>query len=182
MQCDSVIVNNREASKQAVGYIFDRGYRRIGLISGPKERTTGYSRMAGYIDAHREHGIPPQERFVRYGDFSLESGRVNAAHLLDENNLDAIYVSNTDMAIGAYQVVKERGMVIPDDIGFVMFDDPDWASLVTPQLTAVRQPVYELGATAANLLFKRLQMPADRMEKAPVQTVLSAMLVCRGST
>jgi LacI family transcriptional regulator len=181
MVCDSVIVNNREASKEAVAHLFERGYRRIGLISGPKERTTGYLRMEGYLDAHKEYGIPPQERFIRYGDFSLESGRTNAALLLEENDIDALYVANTDMAMGAYGLVKERGIVIPDDIGFVMFDDPDWTKLVSPQLTAVRQPVYELGSTAAKMLFRRLQMPPEQLKKGPVQTVLNAVLVRRGS-
>ncbi|MBN2323914.1 MAG: LacI family DNA-binding transcriptional regulator [Spirochaetes bacterium] len=181
MVCDSVMVNNREASKEAVAHLLERGYRRIGLISGPKERTTGYLRMAGYLDAHKEYGIPPQERFIRYGDFSLESGRKNAALLLCESDLDALYVANTDMAMGAYGLLKERGVVIPDDMGFVMFDDPDWTRLVTPKLTAVSQPVYELGSTAAKMLFRRLQMPPDYVKTDTVQTVLNAKLVRRGS-
>ena len=180
-ECDTVLVNNREASKQAVGLLIERGYRRIGFISGPTDRTTGAERMEGYIDAHREHNMPVDERFIRYGDFSLESGRAKASHLLEKNSLDALYVSNTDMAMGAYQFIKERGLAIPGDIGFVMFDDPDWTRLVTPQVTAVGQPVYTLGSTAADLLFKRIREGKDYKDKEPVKLVLEAKLVVRSS-
>jgi LacI family transcriptional regulator len=181
LESDTVLVNNREASKQAVGLLIERGYRRIGFISGPTDRTTGVERMKGYVEAHREHNMPVEKRLIRYGDFSLESGRDNAAHLLEKNGLDALYVSNTDMAMGAYQLIKERGMAIPDDIGFVMFDDPDWTRLVFPQVTAVSQPVYNLGSTAADLLFKRIHEGKDYKDKGPVKLVLEAKLMVRGS-
>lgn len=179
--CDTVLVNNREASKKAVEFLIERGYRRIGCISGPRDRRTGLERIKGYMDAHLKRGIPVDEKLIEYGDFSLESGRENAFLLLTNNDIDAIYVANTDMATGAYQVIKERGIGIPDEIGFVMFDDPDWTRLVTPQVTAVSQPVYTIGSTAADLLFKRINDRRNYIDKEPAKIVLQAKLVVRGS-
>ena len=115
------------------------------------------------------------------GDFLIESGKARATELLENGGLDALYVSNSDMATGAYVAIKEKGLRIPEDIGFAMFDDPDWASLVTPGVSAVRQPVYTLGSTAADLLVKRIVDGSGAIDTEPVKIVLEARFIKRGS-
>jgi len=181
IECDTVIVNNRDASKAVVVFLLEKGYRRIGFISGPEDRTTGRERFEGYRMAFLEKRLPVNEALIRKGDFSLESGREHAAELLDNGDIDALYVANNDMATGAFQVLKERDVKIPDDIGFAVFDDPNWSTLVTPKVTAVRQPVYTLGSTAAGLLFKRILESGHYIDKEPVRVILAAHLVERES-
>ena len=95
-------------------------------------------------------------------------------------NIDAIYCANMDMATGAYHVIKERGISIPRDLGFVMFDDPDWTTLVDPMITAVRQPVYAMGYKAAELVFERIYGKLEEPRK--MRTVrLEAQIIRRGS-
>ena len=63
------------------------------------------------------------------------------------------------MTMGALTALRELGLEIPTDVSIVTFDDPPWASLVTPPLTSVRQPTYEIGRTAADLLLRRVESP-----------------------
>jgi DNA-binding LacI/PurR family transcriptional regulator len=181
VECDAVVVNNRDASYRAVEYLVKKGYRRIGFISGPKDRMTGFDRLEGYIKALEDNHIDIDERLIKIGDFTMESGKQKAAELLEETDSEVIYVANHDMATGAYQVLRERGLRIPEDIGFMMFDDPDWATLVSPKITAIRQPVYTLGSTAAELLFKRIIEGRKYMDMEPVQIVLEAKFLQRES-
>ncbi|MGQ9616545.1 MAG: LacI family DNA-binding transcriptional regulator [Spirochaetota bacterium] len=181
VECDAVVVNNREASYRAVEYLVKKGYRRIGFISGPKDRMTGFDRLEGYIRALKDNRIDVDEKLIKVGDFTIESGKRMAAELLEETDSEVIYVANHDMATGAYQVLREKGLSIPEDIGFMMFDDPDWASLVSPRITAIRQPVYTLGSTAAELLFKRILEGRKYMDIEPVQIVLEAKFLQRES-
>lgn len=181
IECDTVIVNNRDASKAAVLFLLKQGYRKIGFISGPEDRMTGSERLEGYKMAFIEMDMPVNDRLVRKGDFSLESGRECTLQLLETGDIDALYVANSDMATGAFQVLKERNIKIPADIGFAMFDDPNWSTLVSPKVTAVRQPVYTLGSTAADLLFKRILEDGHYIDKEPFRVILAAHLVERES-
>lgn len=181
LRCDSVLVNNRIVSAQAVSHLLDRGYRKIGFISGPIDRTTGAERLEGYTRALEERGLVVDPRLVRMGDFSYESGRKHALDLLERADMDALYVANTDMASGAFRALKESNVRIPQDLAYVMFDDPDWTTMVTPPVTAVKQPVYTIGSTAADLLFKRILDTGGYLDKDQVRIVLEATLVERGS-
>lgn len=181
VECDAVVVNNRDASYRAVEYLVKKGYRRIGFISGPKNRMTGFDRLEGYLKALKDNHIDIDEKLIKVGDFTIESGRQRAAELLEETDFEVIYVANHDMATGAYQLLREKGVRIPEDIGFMMFDDPDWATLVSPRITSIRQPVYKLGATAAELLFKRIMEGRKYSDLGPVHIVLDAKFLRRES-
>jgi len=181
LQCDTVLINNREASTEVVRHMLRKGYRNIGFIAGPLDRLTGAERLQGYYQAHEEEGVSINKELVKVGDFLMESGKAKANELFEEGKLDALYVSNCDMSTGAYVAIKEKGLRIPEDIGFAIFDDPDWASLVTPGVSAVRQPVYTLGSTAADLLVKRIVNGSGSVDKEPVKIVLEARFIERGS-
>ena len=181
LQCDTVLINNRDASAAVVRHMLKKGYRNIGFIAGPQDRLTGVERLQGYFIAHEEEGVKVDKGLVKFGDFLMESGREKATELIEEGRLDALYVSNSDMSTGAFLAIKEMGLSIPGDIGFAMFDDPDWASLVTPGVSAVSQPVYSLGSTAADLLVKRIVNGSGSIGSDPVKVVLEARFIDRAS-
>jgi LacI family fructose operon transcriptional repressor len=89
----------------------------------------------------------------------------------------AIFCSNGLMARGAYRALQESGLRIPDQVGFASFDDTAWAGLVDPPVTVIRQPTYEIGTTATELLLERLRDP----DRATRRVVLKATLVIRRS-
>jgi DNA-binding LacI/PurR family transcriptional regulator len=180
-ECDCVMVNNREASRNAVSCLLDRGYRNIGFISGPVDRVTGFERYEGYRDCYRRRNMQVDEAHVRIGDFSLESGKRLAEELIEGGGIDALYVANYDMATGAYQCLKENGIRIPEDMGFLIFDDPDWTTLVTPEVSAVKQPVYTIGSTAMELLFRQINEFNSGNGHKPQTVILETTLIRRES-
>ena len=181
VDCDCVMVNNREASFNATELLINKGYKRIGCISGPIDRTTGIERLQGFTDALRKNGFTVDDNLIIFGDFSLESGRKKMEELIESSDIDSVFVANNDMATGAYQLIKEKNLKIPEYIGFIMFDDPIWATLVTPKINAISQPVYTLGSTAADLLFRRILEGRKYIDQKPVKVILEVDFIIRES-
>ncbi len=181
IHCDRVTVNNRDASCKAVRYMLDKGYRRIGFISGPVSRGTGKERYDGFVQAFRDAGIPMNEELVAYGNFTLESGVECTEKLLSAGGFDVLYVANERMAVGALQCLSDRDIRIPRDTGFLMWDDPYWTTLLKPKLSAISQPVYTIGTTAADLIFKRILKGDSYIDKDPIRVTLDAKLIIRES-
>lgn len=179
VSADAVLTRNAEGARQAVLHLAWHGYRRIAIIAGPTALTTGAERLAGYRQAIEEAGLPFHEELIKVSDFSLEGGRRAASELLQlDSPPDAIFASNNLMTTGALQVLNEQGIRIPQQVGVIGFDDMPWAALLTPPLTVVAQPAYELGVAAANLLFQRL---GSGSQGEAVELRLETKLIRRGS-
>jgi DNA-binding LacI/PurR family transcriptional regulator len=181
---DIVLVNNHAASKKAVDHLIEAGYRRIGFISGPRDRSNAQDRHRGYVDALREHGLAVNQDIVRYGDYTFESGYALAEELLNGESIDALYVANERMGGGAVKRIMERGITLRKDLGFVMWDDPFWTGLIKPNITVISQPVYTIGTTAAEMLFKRIESRAEKeghLVDHPIRVTLESDLIVRDS-
>jgi LacI family transcriptional regulator len=151
-----VDVDNVGAAKQAVEHLIGLGYRRIGIITNASlEYTAAFDRLTGYRQMLKEANILLDEQLVRYGNFSEESGRLAMTQLLNlPKPPNAIFVASDLVAFGALQVIKERGLRVPDDIALVGFDDVPLARYVDPPLTTMQLPAYQLGYQAATLLIQ----------------------------
>jgi LacI family transcriptional regulator len=161
-RADSVTAGNVEAARQAVRLLAGRGHRRIGFVSGRAGVQTGDDRLAGYRAEARAAGI---EERVAGGEFSLEGGRAATAELLAARpRPTALLIANNQMSLGALELLRERGLAIPGDIAVVAFDDPPWANLIDPPLTALAQPLRAMADAAVDLLFER--MAAGRRQPA----------------
>ena len=159
-EVDAVLVDNQRGAREATEHLLANGYRRVGIISGPVTTTTGRERLAGYRQALQNAGLKPDPVFERLGSFKEESGRPLAHELLDlEQPVDALFVANNLMTLGALAALNERHRRIPEEVGIVGFDEMQWSALSAISLTTVTQPVYEIGSTAAQRLFQRLQNP-----------------------
>ena len=178
VDADTVIVDNIKGASQAVSHLVRMGHRRIASIGGPARISTGRERLEGYRNALADHEIAVDESLIKIGDFKQDSGYQLAHELLSlENAPGAIFVANNLMTLGALSAIHGRGLNIPRDVAIVGFDDMPWATSLPPPLTAVAQPTYELGSTAANLLLQRI---ADR-ERVLVEMMLEPDLVVRAS-
>ncbi|HID87460.1 MAG TPA: LacI family transcriptional regulator [Anaerolineae bacterium] len=154
---DTVLVDNIKGAHQATSHLIRLGHRRIGLIGGPPHITTGRERREGYEKALVEHGLEPDQRLIKIGDFKQDSGYQGARELLEmDDPPTAIFAANNLMTLGALNAIHEKGLNIPRDVAIVGFDDMPWALSLNPPLTAVAQPTYELGRTAANLVLQRI--------------------------
>ncbi len=126
-------------------HLLDTDRRRIAFVAGPPENFEALERLRGYRAAIEAAGA--SERVVN-GDFSEQSGRDAAAHLIDGDRPDAIFCSNDMMAIGCLEVLRDAGVRIPDDIALAGFDDIPIARYVSPALTTAAVPIAEIGRRA----------------------------------
>ena len=148
-RADAVIGNNLEAGREATAHLIAHGCRHIGFVSGPDAAPTAADRLAGYSDGVRRAGLSSH---IAFGGFRIEGGRDATLQLLNKMPLDGLVVANNLMTIGALQAFHRTDSSVP----LVTIDDPFWADLVQPPLTALRQPVSRMAATAVELLFERL--------------------------
>ncbi len=183
VDCDAVLVDNANGAYKAVKYLIDQGYKRIGIINGYLDRTTGAERLKGYLQALAEADIPKDNSLIKIGDFKKESGKKLTKELLKQvNKPEAIFVTNIDMSMGALSAIKEMGISIPDEIGIICFDDSEWAPIITPPITVIRQPVYQLGSIASELLIKNIENnEKDLIHKSKI-IILPTELIIRDST
>lgn len=174
---DTVRSDNVEGARLATAHLLDQGYRRIGYVGGPAAATTSRERLVGYKAALRQGHVWFDRRLLSAGDFKEESGQVRMTELLNAKP-DAVLVANHTMAIGALRSLREAGLRYPDDLGFVSFDDPPWASLTHPSLTVMAQADLEIGRQAAHLLGKRILEP----NRPAVSAILQPELRVRESS
>ena len=124
-------------------------------------------------------GILPDPELIRYSDWQIRGGELAAEELLSHPDPPtAIFGFNDNVAIGALNAARRRGLRVPDDLSIVGFDDTFQSRIVWPQLTTVRQPLQELGRTGVSLLMRLLE--GQRVEALRME--LSTTLVVRGST
>jgi len=157
---DKVEVDNRQGAFEAVDHLIRLGHRRIGMITGRQNVSTSRDRRLGYEEALAAHNLPLRANYIRVGDYKQASGHALATELLAlPNRPTALFVSNNLMTVGAMEAIHKWGLRIPEDVAVIGFDDLPWAEALDPPLTVVRQPAYEVGRAAAELLLKRLSAP-----------------------
>lgn len=199
LRVDSVTVDDVEAVERCVEMLIRQGHRRIGIVTELRDREARWQRMIerpeharrntlnpssrrllGYLHAHQTAGLEIHpELIARTGATSSEAARAAARRLLDDKNPPSAIVSvDNATSVGAYGAVRERGLVVPDDVSFIAFDNLDWTTLVSPALTVIEQPVYALGTTAADLLIARIHGAST----GPRALRLATTLIERGST
>src|SRR5260370_684375 len=156
----AVLLDNEGAAYSAVWHLITRGHRRIAMLSGRAAISTTTERVAGYRRALREAGVDMDDRLIVSGESTSEGGVIAANAVLDlDVPPSAIFSGNNLMSIGALQAIGNRGLLVPEDVALVGFDDFPfpWSDAFRPHLTTVAQPTYELGRRAAELLVQRLQ-------------------------
>jgi DNA-binding LacI/PurR family transcriptional regulator len=178
LACDAVTAANADGAAIATRHLAALGHRRIAIITGPKNVSTARERLEGYRTALREAGLPRDPALVRHAPFRPEGGHEAAAALLAlPRPPTAIFAASDLTALGALRALHEHRVRIPEDVAVLSFDDMPWAAALQPPLTAIAQPTYEMGSTAARLLLERLRDP----DRPPERVRLPTQLVVRAS-
>jgi LacI family transcriptional regulator len=175
----SVGATNWAGGLAATEHLLGLGHRRIGAIAGPGDYLCSRARIDGYRSALERGGVRFDPALVRHGDFQHEGGFMRGGELLGlRERPTAIFAGSDQQALGVYEAARRRGLRIPQDLSVVGFDDLPVARWVSPPLTTVRQPLAEMGGTAAQMLgelIKGLPLRFSRVE-------LSTELIAREST
>ncbi|WP_298818831.1 LacI family DNA-binding transcriptional regulator [Chloroflexus sp.] len=175
-----VDVDNRYGAQKMIEHLLEQGYRRIATITGPMNIVAGRDRFAGYCDALTAAGLPVVHELVIEGNFSEQSGYNAMRTLLQCDPLpDAVFAASDMMALGALKAARAAGLDVPTDLALTGFDDIPLAAAMTPPLTTVRQPIGELGQSAARLLLDWISSAAT--QPAVQQVVLPTELIVRDS-
>jgi len=156
MDVDTVLIDNFDSSYRLVSHLFADGYRRIaGLFSN--NNSTVLARYEGFHRALLDRNIVDSQSLEYFGDTTEEVGYEGARILLESSAPpEAVIATNASLATGAFRFFRDQGINIPQDIGFACFDESPWTTLVNPQITVIKQPTYEIGKAAIELLFKRM--------------------------
>jgi LacI family transcriptional regulator len=161
----SVGATNWLGGRTATAYLLSLNHQRIGMINGPATMQCSLDRNAGYRAALEAANIPFDPALVCPGSYTFATGYEQTCALLDL--LDpptAIFAGNDLQAMGVYSALRARRMHIPDEVSVIGFDDVQFASLVTPTLTTVRQPLVEMGRVATTMLLRQIAgEPLDTM-------------------
>jgi LacI family transcriptional regulator len=175
----SVSAAHMSGADQAMRHLLSLGHRRIAAITGRPGWVATEDRRRGYHAALAAARILPDPDLEAEADFEIAPGEEAAGALLDlRNPPTAIFAFNDNIAIGAMRAARERGLRVPEDLSIVGFDDIEHATIVTPPLTTVRQPLAEMGRTAVSLLVRLLEH--QRFETLHIE--LATRLVVREST
>jgi LacI family transcriptional regulator len=175
----SVSAAHASGADQAMRHLLELGHRRIAQITGPRGWLATEDRRRGYRAALAAAGVLPDPALEVRAEPEIAPGREAANHLLDlPEPPTAIFAFNDNIAIGALQAARARGLRVPEHLSVVGFDDVEHATIVTPTLTTVRQPLAEMGRTAVSLLTRLLEN--QRFETLHVE--LATRLVVREST
>jgi len=155
---DSVTIDDEAAAFDLMEYLLKLGHRRIAIVIGDPTHRSAELRLAGYRRALEQAGIERNPAYEVQGGFSFASGLAAGKKLLSlDEPPTAIFASNDDMAAAVMQVAYDHDIAIPDQLTVVGFDDSAIASMVSPQITTVRQPIFEMTRDAADMLLNQIE-------------------------
>lgn len=158
VECDTVLVDNLNASYNAVEQLIILGHKRIGIICGPEDIYTAQERLKGYERVHEDYDMTIESELIKKGDYQVESGYRLLLELIEmEEPPTAVLVTNYEMTLGAVMAINESDIKVPDDISIIGFDNLQLAKVVKPPLSIVIQPVKQIGEVAANMILRRLK-------------------------
>ncbi|KNF09745.1 ribose operon repressor [Gottschalkia purinilytica] len=152
-----VFIENFKGGYDATNYLISLGHKKIGCITGPLNTKESEERFNGYKKALKEAGIDFNEDLVIESNYKITGGADAATELLEKQNVTAIFAFNDMMAYGVYKAAKLLGLKIPDDISVIGFDDVQISQILEPELTTVKQPIYDMGAESAKMLITRIK-------------------------
>ncbi|MCL4297217.1 MAG: LacI family transcriptional regulator [Anaerolineae bacterium] len=177
---DAVLVDNIQGAYQITTYLIELGHRRIGLVLGETELTTGKNRLTGYRRALTDHGLPLDPDLIRIGSFTRQHGEKGTCELLQlAERPTAILTGSNRILMGALSVLGQTGLKIPDDISIATFNDTEWLSFWQPPITVVDVAIDEMAQLAVDLLLRRLVSPGKFSR--PTTYLLSTSLIKRAS-
>jgi len=169
-RCDQIGPENVESTAALVHHLADHGHRRIALVAGRADFSTTRERLAGYERAVAERGLDTDPALVVHAESESEPARLALHALLGAADPPTALVSaNNAMTLGVLRGLRDLGLSPPHDLALACFDDFDWADLVTPGPTAMRQQIAPMGTRSVELLLSRIAEPdlPYRVEAVP---------------
>jgi LacI family transcriptional regulator len=179
-----VSIDNYQGGRMAMSHLLERGYRRIGHISGPLDWWEARQRMAAWKDALTEAGLDASDDHVVEGNWSSASGALAIEKLFDQYpEMDSIFVANDQMALSVMQFFAEKRIRIPEDVAIVGFDNIAESAFFSPALTTVQQDQHDVAKVAVAEVIKIIESGWQGLALVdPRSIILPPTLVVRQSS
>ena len=185
---NSIAVDNHRGAELATRHLIDQGCRKIGLIKGPQGWWEAEERYRGWRETLTRAGIEPLPRYIAGAEWSVEAGKQAMQLLLEQApEIDGIFASSDDIALGALTAAIQSGRHIPKDLALVGFDNKPESAYFQPPLTTIDQPLPRIGRAAVDLLLEKIEQRRSAQKQAGESENASALkleprLVVRASS
>jgi LacI family transcriptional regulator len=177
---DTVEIDNVNAGAVAAEHLYQLGHRRICLIMGPQNTSTGRDRAAGALNWLKDAGLAADAVSLIWGDYTSESGYSSTIAMLRETHpATAVIAGNDTIALGVLEAARRQGVDVPGQLSVIGFDDMPLAGSALVDLTSIRQPVEAMATLAARRLVERIKAGNTGIVK---HDVLPIQLVRRDTT
>ncbi len=179
-----VAVDNRAGAAQAVQHLLDQGKRTSGIITGPLAWWEARERFESWRETLTRAGLTPAQSLVVEGDWSAYSGERGMRKLLtQEPDIDAVFASNDQMALGALGVLHHFGRRVPQDVAVIGFDNTPESAYFWPPLTTVYQHLVDVGRVAVQVLHQLIEARREgERDLGSTTKLLTPELVVRQSS
>jgi LacI family transcriptional regulator len=179
-----VIINDQKAAMEAVQHLIDKGCKKIAHIRGLENPQNSIDRFIGYKKALEKNGIPFDSKLVyTCKSITFEQGVEFAKQIVEENlGIDGIFVITDLVAIGVLAHFNEIGIQVPNQIAIIGFSNWFVSQVITPKLSTVDQPNYEMGVAAFELLLEEINCRKDGKVFTPRTIELGTSIIERDST
>lgn len=175
-------IDDFTAAYEMTRYLIGLGHRKIGFVKGHPSHTSSRQRHLGFLAALKDAGDRMDKPAVVQGYNSYRSGLEAGEELLSKNEgITAIFACNDDMASAVMSAAHHRDLRVPQDISVVGFDDTI-AGSVWPALTTVRQPIFEIGAKAIDVIVQNIALSRSGREPNRQNYPIAHQLIVREST
>ena len=176
-----VMVDNVGAAYEATKHLIQNGSKRIAFLAGPSNVTVSNLRQSGYEKAIQDSGLDLDESLVVHGNYNLQQAIELTNELFElKNPPDGLVVVSDRLAVGAIVALRKKNIRIPEDVAIVSFNDEPICTIVTPTLTSVSQPTFEMGKMAIVLLINQIENP-DGLDKPEVKVFKTELKIRESS-
>ena len=170
-----VEVDNVGGARRMTEHLIDLGHQKITMLAGPEDLASVRSRVRGFQEAMSKARLDPGQ--VIYTTYRTEDAEKTTLEILEQDPPTALFIAAGDLVLGALEAARKREITIPDQLSLVSFDDHPFYPYLSPSITAVKQPIHDLGQAAVDMLFMLMNKdsPAEKQ-------ILPVEIIVRGSS
>ncbi|WP_226390391.1 LacI family DNA-binding transcriptional regulator [Penaeicola halotolerans] len=181
LEVSQVVIDDHLGAYQTADHLIKQGCKRIVHFTSSQKINIYKERKRGYEDALKEHGLPVDPELVVLSNMQLEDGRQAMLQIIEKGiPFDGVFSASDYAAMGAMQVLKEKGFKIPSQVKIAGFGDEPFTSFTEPSITTVDQKSIPMGRITAETFFELLK--SDPKQSVPQRTILKPELIIRDSS
>lgn len=179
IETDKIVVDDFAGGFRVTQHLIDQGYKRIAHLAGKQELMIYSNRKNGYIEALRKNGFHYDESLVIISSLTSEDGVTAVKQLMKlPSPPDAIFCGNDTTALSVMIYLRDKGVRIPQDFGIVGFSNEPFSKVVSPSISTIAQPGFQMGQKAAELIISEI----ETKERNPQTIILPTELIIRESS